>query len=183
MFINRAAIFVDGIPSAKRWNPPVCAQCANTGGGDSRYSSFFSFSRDPQLISLDNYGQTNFREKKKKKKKKYQEILVFEQKCATAHPDFRRFERNVGEKECLTSFIPSEQNLIHETCLETYNCLSLATGVIGGEIGLRIITRRALMEWPAKRWHFYQSWNRLFTVFERENVFVRKQKKKKKIFL
>lgn len=177
MFINRAAIFDSWMEfQAQRWNSPVCAQCANRR---RRFSIlFFSF----RFLAIHNWSRSIINTNKRismKKKKKCQEILI-SNKSVSRHILSFRFERNVGGKECLTSFIPLEQKLIHETCLETYRLVITAIDVIGREIGLRITRRVSLMEWPAKRWYFYQSWNGLLS---NKRMFLCGSKKKKKIFL
>ena len=138
--------------------------------------------------SIINNEQTNFWKKKKKKKKRKeknsQEILVSRKSVPRSILGFRRFERNVGGKECLTSFIPSEQKFIHETLAsKLINCLSLchrcnwrrnwftnnASCVVGGM--------------ASKAGDTFTNLGTDFLPFSNERMFLWKQKKKKKIFL
>lgn len=137
--------------------------------------TLFSF----RFLAIHNWSRSiiNTNKRISMKKKKCQEILISNKSVSRHILSFRRFERNVGGKECLTSFIPLEQKLIHETCLETYRLVITAIDVIGREIGLRITRRVSLMEWPAKRWYFYQSWSGLLS---NKRMFLCGSKKKKK---
>lgn len=161
---------VDGIPSAEM---KFTCMCTVRKQEEEILDTLFSF----RFLAI-NWSRSIINTNKRismKKKKKCQEILI-SNKSVSRHILSFRFERNVG-KECLTSFIPLEQKLIHETCLETYQLVITAIDVIGREIGLQITRRVSLMEWPAKRWYFYQSWNGLFS---NKRMFLYGSKKKKK---
>lgn len=164
---------VDGIPSAEM---KFTCMCTVRKQEEEILDTLFSF----RFLAIHNWSRSIINTNKRismKKKKKCQEILISNKSVSRHILSFRRFERNVGGKECLTSFIPLEQKLIHETCLETYRLVITAIDVIGREIGLRITRRVSLMEWPAKRWYFYQSWNGLLS---NKRMFLCGSKKKKK---
>lgn len=169
---------VDGIPSAEM---KFTCMCTVRKQEEEILDTLFSF----RFLAIHNWSRSiiNTNKRISMKKKKCQEILISNKSVSRHILSFRRFERNVGGKECLTSFIPLKQKLIHETCLETYQLVITAIDVIGREIGLRITRRVSLMEWPAKRWYFYQSWNGLLFKKNKRMFLCGSKKKKKDLFL
>lgn len=167
---------VDGIPSAEM---KFTCMCTVRKQEEEILDTLFSF----RFLAIHNWSRSIINTNKRismKKKKKCQEILISNKSVSRHILSFRRFERNVGGKECLTSFIPLEQKLIHETCLETYRLVitarcnwkrnwftNNASCVVDGMASKAVILLPILER----------------TSFEQENVFMRKQKKKKDLSL